>query len=120
MRRFHKQFRVDLLTIKAAMFVGKVHNLEEVLRGIKGWEESSIQKKIYQKSTVMQNLVYACVGVCVLVAVSTAGRPGGRPGGNLEQYQICQDLVAQQNETLQLLQEFPCFDNVSFAIQSII
>ena len=67
----------------------------------------------------MQSLVYACVGVCVLVAVSSAGRPGGRPGGNLEQYQICQDLVAQQNETLQLLQEFPCFDDVSYFKNSI-
>merc|ERR1712168_497648 len=66
------------------------------------------RKRTQSKSTVMQNLVYVCVGVCVLVAVSSAGRPGG----NLEQYQICQDLVAQQNETLQLLQEFPCFDNV--------
>mgnify|MGYP001796313876 FL=1 len=45
MRKFHKQLRVDLLTIKAAMYVGKVHNLEEVLRGIKRREERSIQEK---------------------------------------------------------------------------
>ena len=67
----------------------------------------------------MHNLVYLCFGVCVLVAMSSAVKPGGNTSGNMVQFRICEDLVAQQNETLQLLQEFPCFDDVSYSENSI-
>ena len=65
MRKFHKQFRVDLLTIKAAMFVGKVHNLEEVLRGIKGREKRSIQEKEFIRNLQSCRALYMPVLVFV-------------------------------------------------------
>ena len=65
MRKFLIQLRVDLLNIKEAMFVGIFHNLEEVLRGIKGREERSIQKKEFIRNLQSCRALYMPVLVFV-------------------------------------------------------
>ena len=80
MRKFHKQLRVDRLTIKAAMFVGKVHNLKEVLRGIKRREERSIQEKKFIKNLQSCRALYmpVLVFVCWWLSRQRADREADR------------------------------------------